>query len=39
MGVRFVFDTAGEREDFERLIERMMEDALGPDVAKRLLGR
>jgi type IV pilus assembly protein PilZ len=39
MGVRFVFDTADERKDFEGLVERMMEDALGPDVAKRLLGR
>jgi type IV pilus assembly protein PilZ len=39
MGVRFIFDSAEERKDFELLIERMMEDALGPDVAKRLLGR
>jgi type IV pilus assembly protein PilZ len=39
MGVRFIFDSPEARDDFELLIERMMADALGPDVAKRLLGR
>src|SRR3954466_5147717 len=39
MGVRFIFENDEAEKDFERLIEKMMEDALGPDVAKRLLDR
>jgi type IV pilus assembly protein PilZ len=39
MGVRFVFESEEAGKDFERLIEKMMEDALGPEVARRLLDR
>ena len=39
MGVRFLFDSPEAERDFELLIEKMMEDALGPEVAKRLLNR
>ena len=39
MGVRFLFEDDEAREDFERLIEKMMEDALGPAVAHKLLNR
>jgi type IV pilus assembly protein PilZ len=39
MGVRFLFADDEAREDFERLIEKMMEDALGPEVAHKLLNR
>jgi len=39
MGVRFVFaDDAGRRR-FERVVERMMEESLGPTIARRLLRR
>ena len=39
MGIRFVFaDEAGRRE-FERAIERIMEESLGADVVRRLLRR
>lgn len=39
MGIRFVFaDEAGRRE-FERVIERIMEESLGADVVRRLLRR
>jgi type IV pilus assembly protein PilZ len=37
MGVRFLFKDDDARDDFEKLIEKMMEDALGPAVAQRLL--
>jgi type IV pilus assembly protein PilZ len=39
MGVRFIFDSPEAGKDFEVLIEKMMEDALGPEVAHRLLNR
>jgi type IV pilus assembly protein PilZ len=37
MGIRFVFASAAARRDFEELVERMLEDSLGPDVARALL--
>jgi type IV pilus assembly protein PilZ len=39
MGVRFIFDSPEAAKDFEALIEKMMADALGPEVAHRLLNR
>jgi type IV pilus assembly protein PilZ len=39
MGVRFIFDSPEAEKDFELLIEKMMEDALGSEVARRLLNR
>jgi len=39
MGVRFVFENDEAAKDFERLVEKMMDDALGPEVARRLLDR
>ena len=39
MGVRFVFADEGARREFDRTVERMMEESLGPDVARRLLRR
>ncbi len=37
MGIRFVFADEGARRDFERLVERMMEESLGADAARGLL--
>ena len=37
MGIRFVFDSDGERVQFEDLVERMMVESLGKDVTERLL--
>jgi type IV pilus assembly protein PilZ len=37
MGIRFVFADDAARRDFERLVERMMEESLGADAARGLL--
>ena len=37
MGIRFVFADEAARRDFERLVERMMEESLGADAARGLL--
>lgn len=39
MGIRFVFADEALRLDFERLVERMMEESLGPEAARGLLKR
>jgi type IV pilus assembly protein PilZ len=39
MGVRFVFADEAARSDFERSVERMMEQSLGSDVTRKLLRR
>jgi type IV pilus assembly protein PilZ len=39
MGVRFVFEDEGARRDFERVVERMMEQSLGPAITHQLLRR
>jgi type IV pilus assembly protein PilZ len=39
MGVRFVFQNDAARRDFERAVERMMEQSLGSDVTEKLLRR
>jgi len=39
MGIRFVFADEAARRDFEKLVERMMEESLGPEVARGLLRR
>ena len=39
MGVRFVFADEAARRDFERAVERMMEESFGSQVAQRLLRR
>jgi type IV pilus assembly protein PilZ len=38
MGVQFRFDSGG-REEFEELVERMMAESLGADVAQELIKR
>jgi len=37
MGIRFVFEGDGARGAFESLVERMMEESLGPEVTRGLL--
>ncbi len=37
MGIRFLFDSDDERRQFESLVERMMEDSLGPALTRGLL--
>ena len=37
MGIRFVFADEAARRDFERLVERMMEESLGAGAARGLL--
>jgi type IV pilus assembly protein PilZ len=39
MGIRFIFEDDQHRLDFERIVERMMEESLGPTLAHRLLGK
>jgi len=39
MGVRFVFQDQAARREFERAIERMMEQSLGADITQKLLRR
>jgi type IV pilus assembly protein PilZ len=39
MGVKFVFRDAAAQREFEELVERMMEESLGPDAARALLRR
>ena len=39
MGVRFIFKDAQAQREFEQLVERMMEDSLGPDATRALLRR
>ena len=37
MGIRFLFADEAARHDFERLVERLMEESLGPQTARGLL--
>jgi type IV pilus assembly protein PilZ len=37
MGIRFIFQEASEQQDLEDLVERMMDESLGPEVTKSLL--
>ncbi|HEY4185034.1 MAG TPA: TIGR02266 family protein [Polyangia bacterium] len=37
MGIRFVYDAPEERTTFERLVQKMMVDSLGPLIYARLL--
>jgi type IV pilus assembly protein PilZ len=39
MGVKFIFRDDAAKREFEELVERMMEDSLGPEAARALLGR
>lgn len=38
MGIRFIFKSEAARREFEELVERMMEESLGSEVARQLLG-
>ncbi len=39
MGIKFVFADEGQRTAVERAVEAMMNEALGPALARKLLGR
>ena len=39
MGIQFVFATDQQRQDVENVVARMMNEALGPALAKKLLGK
>jgi type IV pilus assembly protein PilZ len=39
MGIQFVFADDSQRQAVETVVERMMNDALGPALARKLLGR
>jgi len=39
MGIRFVYADDGQRADFEGVVEKMMQDALGPHISSKLLTR
>jgi len=39
MGVRFVFADDAARHRFQRIVEQMMEESLGPTIARQLLRR
>ena len=37
MGIRFIYETDAQRNDFEGVVEELMASALGPDLAVKLL--
>jgi type IV pilus assembly protein PilZ len=37
MGIKFVYDSPHQRQDLERIVERMMVDSLGPLIYSRLV--
>ena len=37
MGIKFVYDSADQRKDLERFVEKMMVDSLGPLIYSRLV--
>jgi len=37
MGIKFVYDTPTQRQELERIVERMMVDSLGPLIYSRLV--
>ncbi len=39
MGIKFLYDSDGQRTDFESVVERLMEQSLGPNVVAKLLGK
>jgi type IV pilus assembly protein PilZ len=39
MGIRFVYADDSQRKDFEGIVERMMVDALGPQISAQLLAK
>ena len=39
MGIKFVFKDAAAQREFEALVERMMEESLGPSATRALLNR
>ncbi len=39
MGLKFVFDDEARRTEFERQVERLFVDALGPEISQQLLGK
>jgi type IV pilus assembly protein PilZ len=39
MGIRFIYDRDGQREDFERVVEQLMSDSLGAELTARLLNK
>jgi hypothetical protein len=39
MGVKFIFNDDAARREFEELVEKMMEESLGPETTKALLHR
>ena len=39
MGIRFVYQSDSQRQDFEGVVEHMMQDALGPHISSKLLSR
>lgn len=39
MGIKFLYTEDGQREDFEGVVEKLMTDSLGAELASRLLHR
>lgn len=39
MGIRFLYESEGQRGAFEDVVERLMEQSLGPALVSRLLGK
>jgi type IV pilus assembly protein PilZ len=39
MGIRFIYSDDSQRTDFERVVERLMADSLGPDLTEKLLNK
>ena len=37
MGIKFVYDTADQRDELEQVVEKMMTDSLGPLIYSRLV--
>ncbi len=39
MGIRFVYASESQREEFEAVVEQLMSDSLGPELAGKLLNK
>lgn len=39
MGIRFIYSSQGQREEFEAVVERLMSDSLGSELTGKLLNK
>jgi type IV pilus assembly protein PilZ len=39
MGIRFIYENDSQRSEFESIVERLMEESLGPELTHKLLNK